>query len=136
MIELIDIAPAFTFVVDNGLVPSPGEYKPQEFGNATLVMVGAPFSLRFERDRGQVFVDVGSNVFGWHKLEYVLEFVNHSITQHQLGEPPDPVLMARLLQANWNDVASLFGDQQNVSLLEAFGKQKLAALMGRLFRKS
>ena len=47
MTDLVDIAPAFSFVVGNGLVPSASDYRPQEFGNAALVMVGAPFSLRF-----------------------------------------------------------------------------------------
>ena len=130
-----DIAPALSFVVGNGLVPSASDYRPQEFGNAALVMVGAPFSLRFARDRGQVFVDAGSSAAGWHKLEYVLEFVDNSVTQQQLGEPPDPAAMANLLQLNWDRVVSLFSDQQKTSQLQAFAKQKSAALVGRLFRK-
>ncbi len=135
MIELADIAPAFSFVVSRGLVPNAGDYKPQEFGNAALVAVGAPFSLRFERDRGQVFVDAGSSAAGWHKLEYVLEFVDSSITQQQLGEPPDPTALANLLQWRWDKVADLFSDQQRTAQLQAFAKQKSAALLGKMFRK-
>ncbi len=135
MIDLADIAPAFSFVVSKGLVPIAGDYKPQEFGNAALVMVGAPFSLRFERDRGQVFVDVGSNAAGWHKLEYVLEFVDNSVTQQQLGEPPAPTAMANLLQGRWDEVADLFSDQQKTSQLQAFVKQRSAALLSKIFRK-
>lgn len=135
MLDLADIAPAFSFVMGKGLVPSAGDYRPQEFGNAALVMVGAPFSLRFERDRGQVFVDAGSSAAGWHKLEYVLEFVDSSVTQQQLGEPPDPAAMAGLLQLNWDKVVGVFGDQQKTSQLQAFAKQQSAALLGRLFRK-
>lgn len=135
MIDLAHVAPAFSFVVSKGLVASASDYRPQEFGNAALVMVGAPFSLRFERDRGQVFVDAGSNAAGWHKLEYVLEFVDNSITQQQLGEPPDPTAMANLLQVHWDEVASLFSDQQKTSQLQAFAKQKSAALLGKIFRK-
>ena len=123
------------FVVSKGLVPSVGDYKPQEFGNAALVMIGAPFSLRFERDRGQVFVDAGSNAAGWHKLEYVLEFADSSITQQQLGEPPDPADMANLLAMRWDKVADLFSDQQKTSQLQAFARQKSAALLGKIFRK-
>lgn len=135
MIDLADIAPVFSFVGGKGLVPSTSDYRPQEFGNAALVMVGVPFSLRFERDRGQIFVDVGSSAAGWHKLEYVLEFVDNSVTQQRLGEPPDPAAMANLLELNWDRVASLFSDQQKTSQLQVFAKQKSAALLGRLFRK-
>lgn len=135
MIDLSEIAPAFSFVVSKGLVPSAGDYGPQEFGNAALVMVGAPFSLRFERDRGQVFVDAGSGAAGWHKLEYILEFVDSSITQQQLGEPPDPTALANLLQVRWDKVADLFSDQQKTSQLQAFDKQKSAALLNKIFRK-
>ena len=135
MINLADIAPDFSFIVSKGLVPSVGNYNPQEFGNAELVMMGAPFSLRFERDRGQVFVDVGSSVAGWQKLEYVLEFVDSSVTQEGLGEAPDPAAMAGLLQARWDEVTSLFNDQQRISQLQAFAKQKSVALLGKLFHK-
>lgn len=135
MINLADIAPAFSFVVARGLVPSASEYKPQEFGNATLVMVGAPFSLRFERDRGQVFVDVGSTAAGWHKLENVLEFVDNSITQQQLGEPPDPSVLADLLQGHWDEVVNLFSNPQRTSQLQVFAKQKSAALLSKIFHK-
>lgn len=40
MIDLADIAPVFSFVVGKGLVPSASDYRPREFGNAVLVMVG------------------------------------------------------------------------------------------------
>jgi hypothetical protein len=43
--------------------------------------------------------------------------------------------MANLLQLNWDRVVSLFSDQQKTSQLQAFAKQKSAALLGRLFRK-
>lgn len=135
MPDLADIAPAFSFVVGKGFVPSASDDRPNEFGNVALVMEGAMFSLRFLRDRGQVFVDAGSGAAAWHQLQYVLEFVDNSITQQQLGEPPDPVVMANLLQLNWDRVASLFSDQQKIPQLEVFTEQKSATLIGRLFRK-
>jgi hypothetical protein len=135
MIDLAQVAPAFSFVEGNGLVQSASAYSPQRFGNAAIIMVGAPFSLRFERDRGDVFVDAGSNAAGWHKLEYVLEFVENSVTQQQLGEPPDTAAMAKLLQLNWDKVVSLFSDQQKISQLQAFTREKSAALLGKLFPK-
>jgi hypothetical protein len=133
MIDLADIAPTFLFLVDKGFVTKASSYRPQEFGNAVLVTVGALFSIRFKRDRGQVFVEIGSDAVGWHSLEYVLEFVDNSITQQRLGEPPDVAIMAGLLQLNWYKVANLLGDQQKILQLQAFAKQKSAALLGRLF---
>jgi len=133
MIDLVDIAPAFSFVINKGLTPSTATYDPQAFGNASLVMAGTPFSLRFERDRGQVFVDVGSDAVGWHKLEYVLEFVDNSITQKQLGAPPDVAVLASLLQGHWAKVAHLLSDRQEMSQFQTFAKQKTASLLGGIF---
>jgi hypothetical protein len=135
MIDLADIAPDFLFIIGKGFVPGTSIYKPEEFGNATLVMIGVPFSLRFERDRGQVFVDIGSDSSGWCKLEYVLEFVDNSVTQSQLGEPPSPALMASLVQGRWDKAVDLFTDQQRILQLQAFAKQKSNALLNRLFGK-
>lgn len=135
MIDFADIVPALSFVRDKGLVQSASDYRPQEFGDVSIVLVGTPFSLRIERDRGQVFLDAGNQSAGWYKLEFILEFVDNSVTQHQLGEPPDPAAMAKLLRTNWDKVARLFGDQQEVWQLQRFAKQKSADLLSRLFRK-
>lgn len=136
MVDLADLAPAFTFVIGKDFETSVSDYRPQEFGNATLEMAGAQFSLRFERDRGQIFVDAGNKAVGWYKLEYVLEFVDNSLTQQQLGEPPELVVIADLLQMNWDKVANLFDDEQRISQLQEFSKQKSATLLGRLFHNS
>lgn len=135
MIDLADIAPSFSFVTGKDLVPSAGDYMPDHFGNAVLVMVGSSFSLRFKRDRGQVFVDAGSDAAGWQKLEYVLEFVDGTATQKRLGEPPNLAAMAKVLALNWDKVASLFSDQERSSELQEFAQQKSAAMLGRLFPK-
>lgn len=133
MIGLIDVAPAFSFIANRGLLPGTATYDQQAFGNANLVMDGTPFSLRFQRDRGQVFMDIGNDAAGWYKLEYVLEFVANSITQKQLGEPPDTTLLANLLQGHWDKVTHLFNDQQEMSQLQIFAKQKTASLSGEIF---
>ena len=133
MIDLADIAPAFLFLFDKGFVAKASDYRPKEFGNAVLVTAGTLFSIQFKRDRGQVFVEIGSDAVGWHWLEHVLEFVNSSVTQQQLGEPPNLAVMADLLQLNWTKVANLFGDQQKILQLQAFAKQKSAALLDRIF---
>lgn len=138
MISLIEIAPAFSFVLGKDFSPDPSatDYRQGEFGNAVLVMTGPKFSLRFERDRGQVFIDVGSARDGWHKLEYVLEFANPSITQQQLGEPPDSATLADLLLQNWDTVTCLFSDRTQLPLLRDFSKERASTLLSRIFRTS
>jgi hypothetical protein len=135
MIDIVEIAPAFTFVTEKGLVPGRSDYKPREFGNAVLFMEGASFSLRLERDRGEVFVDVGNDAAGWHKLEYVIEFLDNSITQQQLGEPPRSDAMAGLLYAYWDRVISLFNDKKLTQQLQNFEDSKASALLGNIFKK-
>jgi len=119
MIDLADIAPAFTFVVGKGLVPAASDYRPHDFGIAALVMAGTPFSLRFEHDRGQVFVEAGNHAAGWYPLERVIEFVGEGLSSHRLGEP---ATLARLLQRHWNKVVAVFADPQQTLQLQAFAK--------------
>lgn len=135
MIDLAELAPAFSFIAAKGFVLNARDYKPQEFGNAIVVMAGPIFSLRFMRDRDQIFIDAGSDEAGWHKLEYVLEFVDNSVSQEQLGEPPDPSTLAKLLQLNWEAVTSLFGNQRRISELQDFSRQKSTDFVGRLFAR-
>jgi len=135
MIGLIDIAPDFLFIVNKGHVLATAEYNPQEFGNATVIMEGESFSLRFERDRGQVFVDVGSDVIGWFKLEHVLEFLDKSHIQQQFGSPPAPALLAAFLQSQWDGLVFLFSDQENITQLKQFAKQKTAKFLDEIFGK-
>ena len=134
MKNLYDIAPAFSFVLNKGLVLGSVDYKPDEFGNTFLVMLGVSFSLRFERDRGQVFVDIGSDEVGWYKLEYILEFIDCSV-RHQIGEPPDPSVLATVLQVHWEKVMDLFADHQKILTFQVFAKQKSAAFLNKIFHK-
>jgi len=135
MITLSNIAPAFSFILANGLIPGTGDYKPHEFGNANLVAAGTPFSLRFERDRGQVFVEIGGKNSRWYKLEYVLEFVDHSISQEELGTPPDPAILSKLLEQHWLVVTKLFNDPNQVAILDDFAARKSAVLLSAIFGK-
>ena len=135
MITLADIAPAFSFVFAKGLLPSASDYSPHACSNAWLVMAGSPFSLRFERDRGEVFVDVGNDSAGWHKLEYALEFVDNTVKQENLGEPPNPEVLAILLHPLWDRVADLFNNQRALMQLREFTEQKTSALLGKIFLK-
>ena len=135
MINLVDIASTFSFIADKGLILSAANYDPQAFGDVSLVIAGLPFSLRLVRDRDQVFVDIGNDAAGWYKLEYVLEFVDNSITQKHLSEPPDITLLANLLQGNWDKTSQLFSDEQKMSQLNSFANQKTVDLLSKIFNR-
>ncbi|MBL0283840.1 MAG: hypothetical protein IPQ01_07990 [Zoogloea sp.] len=136
MIDLADIAPAFSFVVSKGLVLVPiANVQAQDSALRLLVGEGAPFSLRFRVRVGErVFVDGRSMPLAVENSNRSW-FVDNSITQQQLGEPPDLTDMADLLQVRWDKVTSLFSDPQKTSQLQAFAKQKSAALLSKIFRK-
>lgn len=134
MKNLYDIAPDFLFVIEKGFTLESIEYQPKEFGNASLVMLGMPFSIRFERDRGQVFVDIGSDAIGWHKLEYILEFFDNSVGS-SFGKPPEPKILASLLLEYWEKVVDLFSNRQKMLEFQTFAKEKSAALISKIFGK-
>lgn len=135
MINIVEIAPAFAFVLQKGFIPGPAVDRPLEFGNAEVELNGQPFSLRLTRERGQVLVDIGTTSSGWHKLEYVLEFVDRSVKQSQFGAPPDAAMMGDLLQRNWDEVAKVFSDELAMRRLREFSRQRAAALLGAMFPK-
>lgn len=135
MIDLDSIAPAFSFVSDKGFAPNLIDYKPQEFGNAVLIMKGTVFSLRFIRDRGQIFVDAGNNVAGWYKLEHLLEFVNDSRSIQQHDESHDLTKMAIPLQMQWENVVSVFNNQNKILQFKIFSEQKSTAWLRKMLDK-
>ncbi len=133
MLALIDIAPEFIFIESKGFVIRKLEHNPESFGDALIEMAGKPFSLQFVRDRDQVFVNVGNHNSGWNKLEYVLEFVNSSVTQQQIGEPPNVVIMSNIFQENWKSVESLFLDQAKILRLKEFVTNKSNIFIEKIF---
>lgn len=136
MIELSDIAPSFFFLQHEGFVKASDHYKPEEFGNADLVMAGPKFSLKFERDRGQVFVDIGNSDIGWEKLEYALVFVDDGITEEQFGEPPEVTQLANLAKSHWKEIVQLYDDSVNLSAFSDFCKKQSSTFISGIFSKS
>jgi hypothetical protein len=136
MIELSDIAPSFSFIQHEGFVKALDHFRPEEFGNADLVMAGSKFSLKFERDRGQVFVDIGNSDIGWEKLEYALVFIDDSVTEEQLGAPPEVTRLAELAKSHWREIVQLYGDSANLSAFRDFCKMQSSAFISGIFSKS
>jgi hypothetical protein len=121
---LADLASVFGFAVGKGLSPRPN-------GSAmALLMVGNPFSLRIERDGGQVFVHAGNNSVGWHRLEHVLEFIECALPAAPPdGSPLRPEVLAQLLEAQWDDVTRVFKARQRVSALASFALRRSAVVL-------
>jgi hypothetical protein len=128
--DLAHMAPAFGFLAERGFSASALAPWPKEFGAVALLMVGWPFSLRFEAASEcgcPATVDLGSNVLGWHRLEHVLEFVEPGVLQPwQGGESPGPEAMAGLLQSRWDSIAALFNDLEQTAGLQAYSRQRMA----------
>lgn len=131
MTTLVQIAPDFAFLAEMGFPAMERRQDPGAFGNAHLLLEGPHFSIRFDRDRGQVFVDVGGGLQGWYKLEDVLQFLDDA---YEFGDPPDTRKMALALQALWGKVLALFGDSGQLNALRAFSKKKSEQVLSHIFR--
>ena len=127
------LAPSFLFLKQRGFSTTITREDHQNFGNTIVVMSGTLFSLKFERERGQTFVDAGNDIFGWHKLENILEFVNKGILPDQLGEPPNLSTLAELTKENWSAIEAVFRDASNVDQLRTFSSQKAAMVLKKIF---
>ncbi len=136
MISLIDIAPAFSFVLEKGLVQSSATYDPKAFGNFYLVLNGKVFSLRIEQDRGQVFIDIHNDLIGWCKLEYIIEFIDSSLREENLGAPPNPTRLANLLKENWAEIEMVFNDKKRIQALKNFIQKKTDNLLKKIFHNT
>jgi hypothetical protein len=131
---LSDIAPAFGYIVGKGLLSRARDLHVADAGgNVAIVMVGSPFSLRFERDNGQTFVHAGNNSVGWHRLEHVLEFVDTGLPQAPDDELPAPELLAQWLESRWDSVTRLFRDRQRIAALESFSLRRSVTLLQQYF---
>jgi hypothetical protein len=131
---LVDVAPAFGFVLSKGLLPRSRDAvaEPLE-GNLAVVMVGTHFSLRIERDSGQMFVHAGSNTLGWHRLEHVLAFIDSELAPEPSCEPAALELLARLLEQQWDAVTRLFRTRGRVAALESFALRRSASVLQDFF---
>ena len=124
------------FVTSEGFKIAESVAKPEEFGNASIVLESSAFKLRVYIDRGQQFVDVGTDGWDWHKLEYVLEFLDPSYSQEWFGEPPQLGKLAEAIKNNMQAITKLLASDLAVSGFAMFEKQKSTELITRIFGKS
>jgi beta-lactamase superfamily II metal-dependent hydrolase len=127
-------APEFLWLVTGGgFTISESVVKLEEFGNASLVLESVAFKVRIYTDRVQRFVDVGRDGRSWHKLEYVLEFLEPSCSQAWFGEPPQLDKLSVVLKRNMQPVSRLLTGDLAASGFSMFEKKKSADLVDRIF---
>jgi hypothetical protein len=132
---LVEVAPAFGFVLAKGLLPRARDdvAKATTVGNLAMVLVGTPFSLRIERDNDQMFVHAGSNSLGWHRLEHVLAFIDSELAPPPSSEPAGMEVLARLLELQWEAVGRVFRTRERVAALESFALRRSAIVLQEYF---
>ena len=135
LIELSDIAHSFLFLYEQGFVRVSGAYVAGRTDAGHLIMRGPKFSIRFILDWNQVFVDIGSQILGWEKLEYLLMFCDETIVEEELGAPPIVDLMAGLLQFHWSDIVVIYSKRSQIGKLKKFCNLKTKEFISRLFPK-
>lgn len=134
---LQSVAPEFVeFVTSEGFKIAESVAKPEEFGNVSIVLDSSTFKLRVYTDRGQRFVDVGRDGRDWHKLEYVLEFLDPSCSQEWFGEPPRLDKLAEVLKRSIQAISKLLASDLAASGFAMFEKKKAADLIARIFGNS
>lgn len=133
---LQSIAPEFfELVASDGFRAAESVSRPEAFGNASIVLESSDLQLRIYTDRGQRFVDVSGNGRDWHKLEYVLEFVEPACSQDWFGEPPEFSKIAVVLRRNMTAVSRLLASDLAASGFSMFERKKSADLIAKIFGK-
>jgi hypothetical protein len=82
-------------------------YSPADFGNAVITMRGPDASLRFVRERGQVFVDLGKTNGDWVDANEVLERAH---LHPYPGQPIEPVRIVNLVCSNYDQLKPWLAD--------------------------
>jgi hypothetical protein len=84
-------------------------YDEECFGNSVLVFRSKEFRLRFIRDRGQIFIDIGAASYSkWYSLEEVLNVLNHHV---QINQENVLETSARELKAIYPQLKEMFKEQ-------------------------
>ena len=103
------ISPFFQpFLQDRGFHKTDELYDPRNFGNELLVFESTGLRIRFVRDRGEVFVDVGP-VFEekWYFLDDVLELLEGR-AKLPVTAPADLDDLSKRFEADFSQIESLF----------------------------
>ena len=137
-----EIRPFFSALLDeHGFRLVSESYEPASFGNGLIVLQSEDLRLRFVRDRGQVFADVGpSGQTGehWHQLQRVMEFLQRHDSPADASDARRAASLDELgvwLKENYEGVRSLFREDTYPSARDAlrrFEKEKAQQMFGNL----
>lgn len=134
------VEPFFSYLLDDPTFLKTEEiYKPEHFGDALLIFQSSELAVRFVRDKGQVFVDIGGVRDGddWHNLQNVLQFLKGDESHSIESAAWDLAEMGSELKANYDKVRELFKADNDTSIrtgLEVFEKRKSQEIIDRLMR--
>jgi len=106
-----EVRPFFSYLLDrHRFRKTEGVYDPANFGDALMVIRSNELALRFVRDRGQVFVDIGPGFNGddWHNLQYVLEFLASNGLPASPSSAWDLEKLGSELKAKYEGVRDIF----------------------------
>lgn len=137
-----EISPFFSELLDeHGFRMVSESHAPDSFGDGLIVLQTEDVRLRFVRDRGQVFADVGSSGTSsgddWHQLQRVKEFLHRHDSTAAASDARRATGIDELgvwLKANYEQVRTLFRRETYPSTRDAlrkFEKEKAEQMFGK-----
>ncbi len=107
MTELYELAPEFGFLFERGLKAG-ARTNTSSSGRAEVELTGGPMSFRFRMNCGQTDVEMRAPDGVWYRLSDVLSF---------LGTRTSASEHARVVEARWHEIASLFASAERLNAL-------------------
>ncbi len=107
---LEEVKPLFSFLFENHGFSLLEAYDSPSFGDSLVVLTSIDFRIRFIRDKGQIFIDIGptSKTDKWYDLDLV-----KTIVDGNLGEQaPELEDFAVFLENNYITVKGLLVDEK------------------------
>lgn len=133
-----EISPFFSDLLnEHGFRVVSETHEPQHFGNGLLILESKDLRLRFVRDRGQVFADVGASGQtddDWHQLQRVMEFLNRRDAAADANRAFGLDELSVWLKENYEKVRAVFQQEAYPSTrdaLKSFAKEKSEQMFGK-----
>lgn len=96
-------------LMNHGFKEVNSEYSEESFGNATLEFYSKDLNIRFDRDRGQVTVDVSGPRGLWVSLQIVKDLLTNS---EPTLNPQDLKALGQFSDEHYNEVVSVLTDEK------------------------
>lgn len=131
---LKSLSPEFFFLIEEENFKIV-EFKstPENFGNFLFILNHIDFQVRIYSDRAQRFIDISYDGENWHKLEYVLEFMDPAFSSKHLDRPPKFEDLAKFMKKNIVTLFNIFKSQSNIVSYKKFEYDKERELIKKIF---